>query len=306
MTVFRNIYDTLKGSFVMSTCLAVALVSLVGWFVGLMQTEPPPPKPLHETETAAAWASLQNQQYQEAVQHADKCIREFFGDAKRKQLRLEKSAIPLGIVSPEETKRIHLNGTLNDVATCYYIKGRALTELGKKDLAAKSLAEATKYSAARAYDPRGWFWSPAEAAQLYLTNPELVDKALHEIYTAKAWEAFNAGNYEQAVLHAEKCIGQFAGEAGKLQQKLKTAKVQLPDGVVTEKQKQAIQRNGILNDVATCCYINGQSAENLRDFRGAAAAYHKGRLLSYGRCWDPNGWFWTPALKCSDNLERLK
>ena len=83
-------------------------------------------------------------------------------------------------------------------------------------------------------------------------------------------------------------------------------KVQLPDGVVAEKQKQAIQRNGILNDVATCCYINGQSAENLRDFRGAAAAYHKGRLLSYGRCWDPNGWFWTPALKCSDNLERLK
>jgi hypothetical protein len=162
--------------------------------------------PSHEKETAAAWEAFAKGQFPDAIAHADICIREFRGAARRRQAELtdKREVTPNGRVNAQQEKQIFNSGTLNDVATCYYIKGRAADKLGQKDVAAIALAEATKYPAARAWDPKGgWFWSPAEAAQRFLRNPELVDKAPHEIYTADAWAAFERRQYAQAIVHAK-------------------------------------------------------------------------------------------------------
>jgi hypothetical protein len=123
-------------------------------------------KPLNERLTAAGWEALNNDKHQVAITNADKCIDEFLGAAKRIQAKLEaeKATIPTGAVSEEQKKRIFDNGVLNDVATCYFIKGRALEKSGRKEDAKKAYEAVKKLSYGRCWDPGGWFWSPAETA----------------------------------------------------------------------------------------------------------------------------------------------
>ncbi|MGB5624889.1 MAG: hypothetical protein WBM61_04090, partial [Woeseiaceae bacterium] len=54
---------------------------------------------------------------------------------------------------------------LNDVGTCYFIRGEALTKMKKNSeaLAAfKVVRDELYYS--QAWDPKGWYWAPADAA----------------------------------------------------------------------------------------------------------------------------------------------
>jgi hypothetical protein len=60
---------------------------------------------------------------------------------------------------------------VNDVATAYFVKGRAAEYLLKKQknqkykqIAQEAYQSAMKFTYARCWDPQGWFWSPAEAA----------------------------------------------------------------------------------------------------------------------------------------------
>jgi len=71
---------------------------------------------------------------------------------------------PKGRVSDAEKNTIFSRGLLNDVATCFLIKGRSAENLRRKDAAKHAYAAATKYKHARCWDLKGWFWSPAEMA----------------------------------------------------------------------------------------------------------------------------------------------
>jgi hypothetical protein len=65
---------------------------------------------------------------------------------------------------------------LNDVGTCYFIRGEALTKLKRnaEALAAfKTLKDDLYYS--QAWDPRGWHWAPADAAY---TKIEMLEAAM--------------------------------------------------------------------------------------------------------------------------------
>ena len=68
------------------------------------------------------------------------------------------------MVSADEKKAILFRGVLNDVATCYYIKGQAAEGRGFIKEAIEAYTGAQQFPDARTYDPKGWFWSPAEAA----------------------------------------------------------------------------------------------------------------------------------------------
>ncbi len=263
-------------------------------------------RPLHEAQILAAWEAWERQDYAQAIKHADECIEAFAGTAKRRQAELDGAEIPVGVVKPADRAAIFANGPLNDCATAYYIQGRAAFKLGKRDLGVQSLALATKFPAARTWDPGGWFWSPAEAAQLYLIDPTVADKAPHEVYTANAWAAFNAGRDAQAIHIAQKCIDQFHAQALELERDLVRRKVKLPEGAVSKAMKQQIFQTGPLADVGTCFFIQGRAAERLGDTKAAAATYLLGSRLTQARCFDPRGWFWSTALACSDRLERLR
>jgi tetratricopeptide (TPR) repeat protein len=266
-------------------------------------------EPRHVKVTTAAWKAFEKKEYQEAIRQADICIDEFRGFANRRQKELDekKEQIPIGDdVTDQQKEAIFKNGPLNDVATCYYIKARAAHELGKKADVAKALVEAKKYPAARAWDPQGWFWSPAEAAELFRTNPEYADKAPHEVHTLEAWAAFNKGAYDKAMVHASTCIKRFHKRALEKENDLTKRNVQLPTGTVDDATKKQIFENGLLNDVSTCLFIHGKSAEARKDKETAISAYKGAVKLNHGRCWDPQGWFWSPAEAASDRLEVLR
>lgn len=272
------------------------------------QAAPPLDPPEHEKETAAAWLAFKGGDVRGAIRHADVCIREFRGAANRRQKELDdkKELVPSGRVNAAQKEAIFKNGPLNDVATCYYIKALSAARLGQRAATAAALLEAAKYPAARAWDPRGWFWAPAVAAEQFRTNPELAGKPPHEAYAALTWAAFNRGAHAIAIKHADRCIAEFHQAAQEMEQDLAKRNIRLPTGEVDEATKQAIFENGLLNDVAVCLLLKGQSAEARGDRRGAVAAYRDAAKLSRARSWDPRGWFWSPAEKSGDRLEVLR
>jgi hypothetical protein len=61
--------------------------------------------------------------------------------------------------------KVHDYWALNDVGTSYFIRGEALAKLGRKAeaIAAYKVVRDDLYFA-QTWDPKGWFWSPADAA----------------------------------------------------------------------------------------------------------------------------------------------
>lgn len=265
-------------------------------------------QPRHERATAGAWEAFKKEDYKEASRQADICIDESFGTANRRQKELDetKVRIPNGRVNAKQKEELFKNGPLNDVATCHYIKARAAAKLGKKEDMAASLSAAAKYPAARAWDSRGWFWSPAEAAERFRTNPEFADKSPHEFYTAKAWGEFNGERHAKAIEFADKCIDEFLEAALEMEKDLAKRAVRPPTGAVTDDEKKTVFENGLLNDTATCLFIKGKAAEAAGDKKAAVAAYSQALKLTRGRCWDPKGWFWSPAEGASDRLDVIR
>ncbi len=86
--------------------------------------------------------------------------------------------------SEAEFNRIAANGILNDVATCYFIRGRAYRLQGNHTLAADDFRAGAALTKGRCWDPGpgrtggynrvGIFWSPAEECGYQLED--MVDK----------------------------------------------------------------------------------------------------------------------------------
>lgn len=131
-------------------------------------------------------------------------------------------------------------------------------------------------------------------------------KPLNEEATTAAWDAYNNGKYETAITNAAICIDEFRVQANRLESKLESEKVDLPTGGVSDEMKKKIFANGVLNDVATCYFIQGRSAEKLSRKADATKAYEQAKKYPHARAWDTKGWFWSPAEAASDRLEGLK
>lgn len=124
--------------------------------------------------------------------------------------------------------------------------------------------------------------------------------------TNAAWDAYNRSDFEQAIKAADKCIDEFQGDADRKQASLEGEHPTIPVGKVSKDEKKKILANGVLNDVATCFFIKGRSAENLKRMDDAKQAYKAAAKYIYARTWDPKGWFWSPADAASDRLKRLE
>lgn len=126
--------------------------------------------------TTAAWQALNDRDYEKAVLKARACIGEFQSAADKTQQKLESQGAPsprTGKPLTEEEKQVILaRGLLNDVATSFYIVGRAKENLGHLEDAKQAYRQAGRYSYARTWDPKGWFWSPAESAGVRLEEIE--------------------------------------------------------------------------------------------------------------------------------------
>jgi hypothetical protein len=135
-------------------------------------TQPPnAPLPLHSQLMTAAWNAFNKQAYVESIAKAQECIDGFKAQALREQQEYAASGSappPVGAVSEDEKRTIFSRGGLNDVATCYFIKGETLEKLSRVNEARDAYKAAQQFPDARTWDPSGFFWSPAQGASDHL------------------------------------------------------------------------------------------------------------------------------------------
>jgi hypothetical protein len=140
----------------------------------------PGPESKNQRMTREAWEPYNVDNFDKAIEKADECIHEFHREAERLQAELNKTPgtpPPVGrVIDDAAREEIFSRGPLNDVATCYFIKGEAYTKLsrraeGKQKTkylaeATKAYEEAAKLKYARCWDPKppGFFWDPASKA----------------------------------------------------------------------------------------------------------------------------------------------
>ena len=121
-----------------------------------------------QTLTTKAWDALNSGRYMTAIKYTEKTIEMYEEQAKEMQESM-KTAVATRAKTPAE--EVHENWALNDVGTSYYIRGEALVQLGRSDEAVAAYkAVMDQFYYAQTWDPKGWFWSPAEVATSKVTK----------------------------------------------------------------------------------------------------------------------------------------
>lgn len=128
-----------------------------------------------------------------------------------------------------------------------------------------------------------------------------------------AWGFWNDALYAEAIDVAEQCIDEFQGQALRDQRTQSTSGQPTPiTGKPESKaERDAILAQGVLNDVAACHFVKGQSLERLGRSTEAQDAYRNVLQFSFARVWDaggdPNGlgFFWSPAQAAADRLAAM-
>jgi tetratricopeptide (TPR) repeat protein len=111
------------------------------------------------TLTAKAWAALAANDLAATITYVNKLTDMYSVKAHEMQESLKDYA-------SGSNDDIFKYWALNDVGTGLFILGEAYRTAGKKDEAVKVYKKLIdEYSYAQAWDPGGWFWKPAEAAQ---------------------------------------------------------------------------------------------------------------------------------------------
>lgn len=109
--------------------------------------------------TTQAWKALGENDVEAVNTYVNKVVELYAVKAKEMQESLSEY--------PWESKeKIFEYWALNDVGTSLYIKGEALKKAGKNKEAKGAYQKLVdEYFYAQCWDPKGWFWKPAEAAQ---------------------------------------------------------------------------------------------------------------------------------------------
>ena len=117
--------------------------------------------PAHAEEayqaTAKVWDAMGRKNWDAAIAQANRVIRIWGAQARRTNDQLKKYA------PAKDAKKY---GNLNEVGVSLLLKGDALSKKGDK-AAAKVTYQVLldQYTYAQVWDPKGWFWKPAEEAR---------------------------------------------------------------------------------------------------------------------------------------------
>ena len=120
-----------------------------------------------ETLTEKAWEAFKDKNYPELIAYADKNV-ELHGEEGARMNAELTGFEPIGTASTK--------WALNDVGTTLWMKANAYVEM-------KMYPEATAtyelmvrdYKYAQCWDPKGWFWHPAENAHLKAKEYKYLD-----------------------------------------------------------------------------------------------------------------------------------
>ncbi len=244
----------------------------------------------------SAWAALEENDLEAVLKFTNDCVERFGKRAQQMQEDLEGYAI-----GSEATIRSYW--ALNDVATALFIQGKALENARRYDEAKEAYKELiNKYTYGQCWDPKGWFWKPAEVAGENLAMIE--DGVFFDFgdYTSstlvmKAWKALEEENVTLVFGYVDKCIKLYGMRAREMQSALDH---------YPEDSDSEIFSYWALNDVATAHFIKakaymieGKDSEMIHEFKTIRDE------LFYGQCWDPRGWWWKPVDEANNWLKIL-
>ncbi len=249
-----------------------------------------------ETLATKSWGALKDGDLEAVLAYTNKCVELYADQAKKMQSSL--TAYPTG-----SNDQIFSYWALNDIATSLFIQGEAYRKVNKKEEALAAYKRVVnEFSYGQAWDPQGWFWKPAEAAQEKISMLESGSSLDFGDYsssflTTKAWNALEANKPDEVSAYANKVIDLYAAKAKDMQNSLSE---------YPWESKDKIFEFWALNDVGTSLYIQGEAYRKAGKNAEAKQAYQK--LVDqyyYAQCWDPKGWFWKPAEAAQQALDEL-
>lgn len=110
-----------------------------------------------ETLAGKAWDASADKNYPELFAYTKKCV-ELYGE-QGKQMNAALTRF-----EPAETAS--KQWALNDAGTCLFIMAEAYVELKMYPEAVRSYRTLAKdYTYAQCWDPKGWYWHPADGAE---------------------------------------------------------------------------------------------------------------------------------------------
>ena len=123
-----------------------------------------------ELGDSAFWANTAVAQYADgdyeaAVTTVDACFGIWGAKAGQQQKKLHEEGTKCprtGRVSARAKAKIHENYLMNDVSTALWAKARSHHQLGDIEQAKVTYGRCVYMACGRAWDPKGWFWSPAQ------------------------------------------------------------------------------------------------------------------------------------------------
>jgi tetratricopeptide (TPR) repeat protein len=249
-----------------------------------------------ETLTTKAWGALADGDLEAVLAYTNKCFELYADPAKKMQSSLNEY--------PEGDKdKIFSFWALNDVATSLFIQGEAYRKAEMKEDALTAYKKVVNdYTYGQAWDTKGWFWKPAEAAKEKIAMVESGSTLDFGDYsssflTTQAWKALNANDSNSVIAYTDKVLELYEPKAKDMQ------------SAMTEyawESKDDIFSKWALNDVGTALFIKGEVFKKSGQYKEAKEAYQKlVKDYFYAQCWDPNGWFWKPAEAAQEALDEL-
>jgi len=248
------------------------------------------------TLTTKAWEALAQNDIESVLAYTNKCISLYAAQASKMQAGLKDYVAG-------SNDDIFKNWALNDVATSYYIQGEAYRAANMKDEAKEAYNKLINdYTFGQAWDTKGWFWKPAEAAKEKLAmvaagvNWDFGDYSSSTL-VQKAWAALAANDVKGVEAYVNKAVDLYAGKAKDMQASLKE---------YPWESKEKTMSYWALNDVGTALFILGESYQNAGRKDDATKAYK--RVINeffYAQCWDPGGWFWKPSEAAQQKLGEM-
>jgi tetratricopeptide (TPR) repeat protein len=113
-----------------------------------------------------AWAALAKKDLESVKAYVEKNLQLYGQRGKEMQASLKE--FPW-----ESPEKIFSYWALNDVGTSLFILGQAYRDAGNKDEAIATFKKlVNEYYFSQCWDPQGWFWKPAEAAQQQIIELE--------------------------------------------------------------------------------------------------------------------------------------
>ncbi len=114
--------------------------------------------------TTQAWKVMADNDLNSVLSYTNK-VQELYG-VKAKEMQESLKEYPW-----ESKEKIFEYWALNDVGTSLYIEGESFKKAGKSKEAKEAYQKLVdEYYYAQCWDPKGWFWKPAEAAQQALDD----------------------------------------------------------------------------------------------------------------------------------------